>query len=115
MQSTAENYYNNFDKESFDFIYIDGDHRYEAVKKDWEFAKDHFSQFVLFDDYHMSTKKQKDIECARVIDDIKDFKKELIIMDRRIFFDDRRVKDKDIDYGQVLISKKVQEVVQKVL
>mgnify|MGYP000884098037 FL=1 len=54
----------------------------------------------------MITKKQKDIECARVVDDIKDFKKELIIMDRRIFFDDRKVKDKDIDYGQVLISKK---------
>ena len=32
------------------------------------------------------------------------FNKELIIMDRRIFFDDRRVKDEDIDYGQVLIE-----------
>ena len=105
VQSTAENYYNNFDKESFDFIYIDGDHRYEAVKKDWEFAKDHFSKFVLFDDYHMITKKQKDIECSKVIDNIEDFNKELIIMDRRIFFDDRRVKDEDIDYGQVLIEK----------
>jgi predicted O-methyltransferase YrrM len=105
VQSTAENYYNNFDKESFDFIYIDGDHRYEAVKKDWEFAKDHFSKFVLFDDYHMITKKQKDIECSKVIDSIEDFNKELIIMDRRIFFDDRRVKDEDIDYGQVLIEK----------
>ena len=105
VQSTAENYYNNFDKESFDFIYIDGDHRYEAVKKDWEFAKDHFSKFVLFDDYHMITKKQKDIECSKVIDSIEDFNKELIIMDRRIFFDDRRVKDEDIDYGQVLVSK----------
>ena len=53
----------------------------------------------------MITKKQKDIECSKVVDSIEDFNKELIIMDRRIFFDDRRVKDEDIDYGQVLIEK----------
>ena len=37
--------------------------------------------------------------------DIKDHEKELIIMDRRIFFDDRRIPDDQIDYGQVLVSK----------
>ena len=59
----------------------------------------------MFDDYHMPTKSQKDIECSRVIDNIDEFEKELIIMDRRIFFDDRRILDEDIDYGQVLIEK----------
>ena len=53
----------------------------------------------------MPTKNQKDIECSKVIDGIKDYKKELIIMDRRIFFDDRRIKDADVDYGQVLIER----------
>ena len=33
-----------------------------------------------------------------LIDEINDDTKELIIMDRRIFFDDRRIKDEDIDY-----------------
>ena len=50
-------------------------------------------------------KVQKDIECSNLIDQIEDESKELIIMDRRIFFDDRRIKDDDIDYGQVLVTK----------
>jgi len=92
--------------EKFDFIYIDGNHTYEATKCDWLNTKGKFNKFLLFDDYHLPTKKQKDIECARVIDEIDDFDKELIIMDRRIFFDDRRIPDKEIDYGQVLIERK---------
>jgi len=92
--------------ENFDFIYIDGDHTYDATKFDWLNTKDKFNKFLLFDDYHLSTKKQQGIECARVIDEIDDFDKELIIMDRRIFFDDRRIPDEEIDYGQVLIEKK---------
>mgnify|MGYP001470149612 FL=1 len=67
--------------------------------------KNRFKKAILFDDYHLPGKVQKDIECAKLIDEIDDFEKELIIMDRRIFFDDRRISDKDIDYGQVLITK----------
>lgn len=104
IQSTSENALQQID-EKFDFIYIDGDHTYDAVKKDWEHCKSKFNQFLLFDDYHMPSKeKQKDIECARAIDEIDDFEKELIIMDRRIFTDDRKIKDEDMDYGQVLIT-----------
>ena len=47
----------------------------------------------------------KDIECSKVIDQIDDESKELIIMDRRIYFDDRRLKNDEIDYGQVLLTK----------
>ena len=90
-------------KEKFDFIYIDGDHTYDAVKFDWENTKDKFNKFLLFDDYHM-TKQQSNIQCADVIDQIEGYNKELIIMDRRIFFDDRRVPDEEIDYGQVLVT-----------
>jgi len=90
---------------NFDMIYIDGDHTYEAVKKDWSLCQNKWNKVVLFDDYHMPTKNQKDIECAKVIDEIQDDSKELIIMDRRIFFDDRRLSDEEIDYGQVLFTK----------
>jgi len=98
--------------EKFDLIYIDGDHTYEGTKSDWLGTKDKFNKFLLFDDYHLPTKKQDafagsmDIDCARAIDEIDDFEKELIIMDRRIFLDDRGYTDDQIDYGQVLIEKK---------
>lgn len=91
----------------YDLIYIDGDHTYEAVKSDWESSKDKYNKFLLFDDYHKPGKDSgPGIECAKVIDSIDDKSKELIIMDRRIFFDDRRIADKDIDYGQVLLTNK---------
>lgn len=107
VKATSENYFKESLGRKFEFIYIDGDHRYDAVKKDWEFARDHFEKFVLFDDYHMPTKQQRDIECASLIDQIgEEYNKELIIMDRRIFFDDRRMSDEQIDYGQVLVERK---------
>ena len=52
----------------------------------------------------MPSKSQPEIDCARLIDTIDDESKELIIMDRRIFFDDRRIPDEEIDYGQVLLT-----------
>jgi len=91
--------------DKFDMIYIDGDHTYDGVKRDWELCRDKWNKVMLFDDYHMPTKTQTDIECAKLIDQIEDPTKELIILDRRIFFDDRRMSDDQIDYGQVLMTR----------
>ena len=91
---------------TYDFIYVDGDHMYEAVKRDWELCQDKYNRFILFDDYNPPSEPQSDdIQCYRLIDEIEDDTKELIIMDRRIFFDDRRIADEDIKYGQVLLSR----------
>ena len=92
---------NSLEGQQMELVYIDGDHRYAAVKHDWEMMKDRFTKFVLFDDYAES--KQRDIEVKQLIDEIEN-EKELIISDRRIFFDDRRIADEDINYGQVLIK-----------
>ena len=90
----------------FDLVYIDGDHSYGGTKFDWEQTKDRFDKFLLFDDYHMPSKEDKGtIQCSQLIDEVDDPSKELIIMDRRMFFDDRRFTDEQIDYGQVLLTK----------
>jgi hypothetical protein len=90
--------------EKFDLVYIDGDHSYEGTKFDWENTKDKWNRFVLFDDYHMASKDDPGIKCNKLIDEIDDSTKELIIMDRRIFFDDRQTPDELINYGQVLLT-----------
>jgi hypothetical protein len=89
----------------FDFVYIDGDHSYEGTKSDWEMTKEKWNKCLLFDDYHLPTKNDPGIQCRDLIDSIQDDSKELIIMDRRMFFDDRRFTDEQIDYGQVLLTK----------
>lgn len=91
--------------ESFDLVYIDGDHSYAGTKFDWEMTKDRYNKFLLFDDYHLPTKNDAGIQCRHSIDEINDDSKELIIMDRRMFFDDRQLPDSAIDYGQVLLTK----------
>jgi len=105
-QGTSQDVLPNLD-EDFDFIYIDGDHTYEGVKYDWDNTKDKYNKILLFDDYHLPSKNDggEAIQCAHLIDQIDDKSKELIIMDRRIFFDDRQIPDEEIDYGQVLLTK----------
>lgn len=92
-------------QETFDLVYIDGDHSFEATKADWEMTKDKWNKCLLFDDYHLPTKVDAGIQCRDLIDTIDDPSKELIVMDRRMFFDDRRFTDDQIDYGQVLLTK----------
>lgn len=110
-KGTSKSYYATLtENQNFDFVYIDGDHTYEGVKLDWENTKDRFNKFLLFDDYHLPTKKKQkyddqSIQCAQLIDEIKDETKQLIVMDRRIFVDDRGHTDEEVDYGQVLISR----------
>jgi len=91
--------------DSFDLVYIDGDHSYQGTKFDWDNTKDKWNKFMLFDDYHMPDKGDPGIQCSQLINEIDDPTKELIIMDRRMFFDDRQFTDQQINYGQVLLTK----------
>ena len=106
VQAKSDNYFDEYPDDKFDFIYIDGDHTFDAVKNDWENSKDRFVKALLFDDYHLPTKDSgPGIQCAKLIDSIEDESKELIIMDRRIFLDDRKYSYEQIDYGQVLLTR----------
>ena len=104
QRCTSDNYFLH-NNNKFDMIYIDGDHRYDFVKRDWENSRERFEKLVLFDDYHLPGKLQKDIEVSSLIDSIEDYEKQLVLMDRRIFLDDRGYKDSEIDYGQVILTK----------
>ena len=96
---------------NFDLIYIDGDHSYEATKTDWENCKSKNPKIVLFDDYHLPTKEDPGIQCAKAIDEI-DWNvegfdaPELIRLDRRMFLDERGYTDDQVNYGQVLAFRK---------
>tara|TARA_A100001515_G_scaffold127979_1_gene113944 strand:- start:1106 stop:2905 length:1800 start_codon:yes stop_codon:yes gene_type:complete len=92
-------------QKDFDLIFIDGDHSYDAVKKDWEYCKDKFTKFLIFDDYHIPPKNDPGIQVTAVVDNITGYHKEAILMDRRIFKDDRGISDDQLKDCQVLITK----------
>lgn len=101
MKGTSADAFPQMGDAKFDLVIIDGDHRAEAVAQDWAGVKDRFNKFVIFDDY--KTVKVSDIDVRSVVDTI-ELDKELIIMDRRIFMDDRNYTDDQVTGGQVLIK-----------
>lgn len=111
MKGTSQSVMPKIADSRFDLIYIDGDHSYAGTRHDWEQTKDKCTKFTLMDDYHLPEKNDPGIQCRAAIDEI-DWKSEgflepeLIIMDRRLFFDDRRFSDDQITYGQVLLTRK---------
>jgi len=92
--------------EMYDLIYVDGDHSEEGVRQDCSYVKDIWSQYLLFDDYH-TEEKESFIQCRKPIDEL-ELDGELIIMDRRLFMDERQLSDEEITYGQMLFSKNKQ-------
>lgn len=106
MSQTSDQYFESLHpKARFDLIFIDGDHRYDSVKKDYENAVKHIDRgYILMDDYHMPTKVEKDIEVSNFIDSLpSDVEKRLVMTDRLLFNDDRGKTLEDLDYGMVLL------------
>lgn len=97
--------------ERFDLVYIDGAHDYESTKVDLKNSNDLCNKLILCDDYHLPSKDDPGIQCRQAIDEFdfdgNDFSEpEMIRGDRRIFLDDRGYTDEQINYGQMLFSKK---------
>ena len=106
VNKTSDDYFEELsEEEKFDLIFIDGDHRYDAVKKDFENAIKHIDRgYILMDDYHMPTKNDLDIEVANYVDSLGDeVTRRLVLTDRLLFVDDRNSDPESLDYGMVLI------------
>ena len=96
--------------ESYDLVYVDGDHSYEGTKYDIEQTLNKCTKFMLMDDYHLPTKDDPGIQCRTAIDEVNweregFLEPELIRMDRRIFMDERGLSDEQVNYGQVLATR----------
>lgn len=92
----------------YDLVYVDGDHTAPAVRADYEGVKDLWTAFCLFDDWHMDTGTDPMIQVHEALADVEQpegVKSELIIMDRRVFLDDRGWPDEKIRYGQLLLTR----------
>jgi hypothetical protein len=95
-------------QDNYDLIFIDGDHTKDAVRADWEGLKDKWSCFCLLDDWMMDKGTDAGIQVHEALEECElpsDVRSELIVMDRRIFIDDRQWPDEKIRYGQLLLTR----------
>jgi len=102
---------NHMPDKTWDIVYIDGAHTYDAVIADFKAIMNRTNMFVIFDDYYFEMDETApDIQVRQAVDDAVLWDKELIHMDRLIFSDDRESwrsnedleKMKSSTYGQVI-------------
>lgn len=95
-------------QDKYDIVYVDGDHTAPAVRADWEGVKDVWSCFCLFDDWLMDKGTDPAIQVHEALEEVEqpeNTRSELIVMDRRVFLDDRKWPDERIRYGQLLLTR----------
>ena len=94
-------------RDSSDVVVVDGDHTESAVRADWRGVKDLGWTFCVFDDWHVDVGTDPNIQVHEALLDQElppDVECELIVMDRRIFPDERGWPDEKIRYGQLLLT-----------
>ena len=72
--------------EKFDLVYIDGDHTYDATRKDWEMTKDIYNKFLLFDERLSSLKSLYFINNSLIVLDNNDLLKAYNLINNEIFW-----------------------------
>jgi predicted O-methyltransferase YrrM len=95
-------------QDRYDLVYVDGDHTKQAVRGDYEGIKDLWTCFLLMDDYHLEPGVDANIQVNEALEDVTlpdGVKSDLLIMDRRIFLDDRQWTDEQVKYGQLLLTR----------
>jgi predicted O-methyltransferase YrrM len=98
-------------KDTYELVYIDGDHTKEAVRGDYEGVKNLWTCFCLMDDYHVEPGSDANIQVNEALEEVElpeGVVSDLLIMDRRIFLDDRSWPDDKIKYGQLLLTRQAQ-------
>ena len=107
VRKTSDEFFKDLSPNTkFDLIFIDGDHRYEFVSRDFENSLKHIDQgYIIMDDYHLPSKKDDTdhIEVSNFVDSLEEnVKRKLVLTDRVIFTDDRNTSIEDLDYGMVI-------------
>lgn len=95
-------------QDTYQLVYIDGDHTKEAVRSDWEGLKDRWSCFCLLDDWLEDKGTDPAIQVHEALEEAATpdgVTVELVKMDRRVFLDDRQWPDDKIRYGQLLLTR----------
>jgi hypothetical protein len=95
-------------QDKYDLVYVDGNPSMLTARSNWEGVKDRWNCFCLINNYQIDSQGDPNVQVAQALDEVaqpEQTDSDLLIMDRRIFPDDRNWSDDMIKGGQLLLTR----------